>query len=198
MEIVHKDNIEIWKGCHILNDFVETIGSETKKMLFGFFEKNPRECKEFLMEMKSKIQQLSSNRKNLNIKISIDLLEELKCSEGMHGSVLKRECKEELHITGDKLVIKSKPFQILLDEAGKHIVEYIEKELLTIFTDINQIILVGEFAQSPIIQEVIKTTFSTKNIIIPWDTKMAAVWGAVLFGQRNISVETNVSLFHLR
>lgn len=39
MEIVHKDNTEIWKGYHILSDLVEMIGSETEKMLFGFFEK---------------------------------------------------------------------------------------------------------------------------------------------------------------
>lgn len=196
MEIVHKDNTEIWKGYHILSDLVEMIGSETEKMLFGFFEKNPLEGNDFLQEMKSKIGRISSNCQNLKIKISTSLLKELKCSEGMHGSVLKPERKEELHITGDKCVIKSKPFQNLFAEAGKHIVEYIEKELLTIFADINHIILVGEFAQSPIIGEIIKTTFSTKNIIIPWDANMAAVRGAVFFGQRSISVETNVSLFH--
>lgn len=191
MEIVHKDNIEIWKGCHILNHFVEVNGSETKKILFDFFEKNPQECNEFLLTLKSKIERMSSNCQKFRIKISPALVKELKCSEGMHGSVLKPERKEELKVITDKCVINSKPFQILLDEAGKHIVEYIEKELLTIFADINHIIFVGEFAQSPIIREIIKTTFSTKNIIIPWDTNMAAVRGAVFFGQRSISVETN-------
>lgn len=40
MEIVYKDNIEIWKGCYILNYFVEVNGFEIKKILFDFFEKN--------------------------------------------------------------------------------------------------------------------------------------------------------------
>lgn len=191
MEIVYKDNTEIWKGCNILNDFVEMIGSEKKKTLFDFFEKNPLECNDFLQEMKSKIRRISSRCQKLNIQISTALLKEIQCSESMHGSVLKAERKDELKFRGDKCVIKSKRFQILFTEAGKHIVEYIEQEVLTMFADINHIILVGEFAQSPILQNIIKTAFSAKNIIIPWEANMAAVRGALFFGQRSIAVETN-------
>lgn len=110
----------------------------------------------------------------------------------MQEAVLGSGLKEELKFIGDKCVIKSERFQILFTEAGRRIVDYIEEELLGDFADINDIILVGEFAQSPILQNIIKTSFSAKNIIIPWKGNMTAVRGAVVFGQRSISVETKI------
>lgn len=79
------------------------------------------------------------------IRILLVLVKELKCFEGMYGFVFKLECKEEFKVIIDKCVINLKFFQILFDEVGKYIVEYIEKELLIIFVDINYIIFVGEF-----------------------------------------------------
>lgn len=61
MEIVYKDNIEIWKGCYILNYFVEVNGFEIKKILFDFFEKNFQECNEFILILKLKIEQMLFN-----------------------------------------------------------------------------------------------------------------------------------------
>uniref|UniRef100_A0A8W8KJN9 Uncharacterized protein n=1 Tax=Magallana gigas TaxID=29159 RepID=A0A8W8KJN9_MAGGI len=116
--------------------------------------------------------------------------------EGMQGSLVKPDSKNELEFKRDKCVIKSDRFQILFANAGTFIVDYIEEKILTVFPDIDYIILGGEFAQSPILHDIIKTSFSAKNIIIPCEANMAAVRGAVFFGQRSIAVETNVSLFH--
>lgn len=43
MEIVFKNNTEIWKGCHVLNDFDEMISLQARKTLVEFFEKYPLE-----------------------------------------------------------------------------------------------------------------------------------------------------------
>lgn len=121
------------------------------------------------------------------------MLEETRCSEGMQKAVLRTRLKDELKFISDKCVIKTDRFQTLFSEAGKRIVDYIETELFTEFSDINQIILVGEFAQSPILQNIIKTSFSAKNIIIPCEANMAAVRGAVFFGKDHVSVVHDVS-----
>lgn len=41
MEIMIEENIEIWKGCHVLHDFVEMISLKARKTLVDFFEKYP-------------------------------------------------------------------------------------------------------------------------------------------------------------
>lgn len=193
MKIMFKKNTEIWKGCHVLNDFVKMISLNARKALVDFFEKYPLEYYDFLQEVKSKIRRISSNCLNMNIKISGAMLEETRCSEGMQKAVLRTRLKDELKFISDKCVIKTDRFQTLFSEAGKRIVDYIETELFTEFSDINQIILVGEFAQSPILQNIIKTSFSAKNIIIPYEANMAAVRGAVFFGQDHVSVGPDVS-----
>lgn len=121
------------------------------------------------------------------------MLEELRCAEGMQKSILRAGRKGELELKGDKCIVKPEQFKILFTEAGRRIVDYIEKKLFAEFSDISQIILVGEFAQSPILQNIIKTAFSAKNVIIPWDGSMAAVRGAVFYGQGHVSFVTDVS-----
>lgn len=167
-----------------------------RKTLLDFFEKYPLEYYDFLQKVKTKLRLTSSDSSKLYLNISSFMLEEKRCSESMQEAVLGTGL--ELKFIGDKCVIKSERFQILFTEAGRRIVDYIEEELLGDFADINYIILAGEFAQSPILQDIINTSFSAKNIIIPWEGNMTAVRGAVVFGQRSISVETKDSSSSIR
>lgn len=192
IEIVYAENTEIWKGCHVLHDFVEMISSDARKTLLDFSEKYPLEYYNFQREVKTKIRLISPSSSKLTIQLSPFMLNETRYSENLQESVLRKECKDELDIKLDKCVIKSDRSKVLVSEAGKRIVDYIETELFAVFSDINHIILVGEFAQSPMLQEILKASFSTKNIIIPGDANMAAVRGAVFFGQTDVSVKTNI------
>lgn len=189
MKIVFKNNTAIWSGDYVLHEFVEMISSRAKKALVDFFEKYPLEYYDFIQEVKSKIKRISANCLNINIKISAVMMEEIRCSEGLQEAVLRTGLK----FKSDKFVIKTDRFQTLFSEAGKRIVDYTEKELLTKFSDIYQIILVGEFAQSPMLQTITKTSFSAENIMIPCEANMAAVRGAVFFGQGHVSGVPNVS-----
>lgn len=192
MEIVFINDTDIWKGGHVLKDFVEMISLEARKTLVDFFEKYPLDYYEFLQEVKSKIRRISPSCSRLNIQISSAMLEETRCSEELHESVVRTGRKADLEIKGDKCIVKPEQFKILFTEAGRRIVDYIEKQLFAEFSDINQIILVGEFAQSPILQNIMKTAFSAKNVIIPREANMTAVRGAVFFGPRSTAMERNI------
>ncbi|XP_052673403.1 uncharacterized protein LOC128155633 [Crassostrea angulata] len=192
IEIAYAENTEIWKGCHVLHDFVEMISSEARKTLGDFSEKYPLEYYNFEREVKTKIRLTSPSSSKLSIQLSPFILNETQNSENMQESVLRKECEDELYIKLDKCVIKSERSKILVSEAGKRIVDYIESELFTVFSDINHNILVGEFAQSPMLQEILKASFPAKNILIPEDANMAAVRGAVFFGHRDVSVKTDI------
>lgn len=175
MEIVYNHSTEIWKGRNVLCDFIDMICLTTK----DFFTKHPLEYYDFLREVKSKIRWTSTGNSKLEIKISAVMLEEIQFIEGMHESLLKADCKNELEFKRDKCVIKSDRFQILFTDAGKCIVDYIEEKLFTVFPDINQIILVREIAQSPILHDIIKSSFLDKRVY-QWRQKREFVLSKVV------------------
>lgn len=178
MEIMIEENIEIWKGCHVLHDFVEMISLKARKTLVDFFEKYPLKYYEFLQVVNSRIKRMSLNCSELYITLACATRKKIQRSEGVQD--LSPGLKDELQIKANgRCSIKSKRFQIVFTEAGECIVDYIEKQLFSKFPDINHIILVGEYAQSPILQNIIKTAFSAKNVIIPEEGHLAAVMGAV-------------------
>lgn len=88
MEIVYKDNTEIWKDGHILNDFIEMMSLNIRKTLLDFFEKYPQEYYDFLQEVKKKLRLTSSDCSKLYLNISSVMLEEKRCSESMQEAVL--------------------------------------------------------------------------------------------------------------
>lgn len=101
MEIVYNHNTEIWKGRKVLSDFIDMICLKTK----DFLTKHPLEYYDFLREVKSKIKWISNCNSKLEIKISAVILEEIKSIEGVQGSLVKPDCKNELEFKRDKTLI---------------------------------------------------------------------------------------------
>lgn len=63
------------------------------------------------------------------------------------------------------------------------------------FCDIETILLVGGFAESEIVQETIRSVFSDKRIIIPNESGLVILKGAVLFGHNPKVVQSRVSKY---
>lgn len=61
------------------------------------------------------------------------MLEETRCYEELHESVVRTGRKAELEIKVDKCVVKPEQFKILFTEAGRCIVDYIEKQMFAEF-----------------------------------------------------------------
>lgn len=123
------------------------------------------------------------------------MLEKNGSLEDMQKSVAKSGLNDKINFRLDKCIISPEAFKSLFIDAGKQIVQYLKKELPTDLSDIHCIILIGEFAQSPILQDIIKSSFSTVIIHVPGEANMAAIKGSVLVGENNVDVDTSVSYF---
>lgn len=175
---------------------VEMLSCETSETLLdGFFEKYPLERFELIQEIKKKIKYTLPETSRVVIKMSALMLEKNESFEDMQKAVLKTGLKDKLNFKLDKCIISPEAFQSLFTDAGKQIVQYLKKELPTDLSDINSIILIGEFAQSPILQNIIMRSFPNINIHVPGEPNMAAVKGSVLVGENNLHVDTSVSYF---
>ena len=59
----------------------------------------------------------------------------------------------------------------------------------------NTILLVGGFAESPMLQHAIKSSFLDQKVVIPKDAGLAVVKGAVIFGYNPALIEERVSKY---
>lgn len=170
------------------------LNCETSKTLLdGFFEQNPLEHFELIQEIKKKIKYTLPETSRVAIKMSALMLEKNGSLEDMQKSVAKSGLNDKINFRLDKCIISPEAFKSLFIDAGKQIVQYLKKELPTDLSDIHCIILIGEFAQSPILQDIIKSSFSTVIIHVPGEANMAAIKGSVLVGENNVDVDTSVS-----
>ena len=102
----------------------------------------------------------------------------------------------QMRLNLDKLIISAeiakKLFHETLESIIKEVRELLEKSELY---GTNTILLVGGFAESPMLQHAIRSTFLDKKIVIPKDAGLAVVKGAVVFGHNPSHIAERVSKY---
>lgn len=93
--------------------------------------------------------------------------------------------KDQLIWACDKIRIKAHLVKTLFDRSCKQIVDHL-KELLMHpeVKDVPYILLVGGFAESPMLQTAIREAFKNKQVIIPNEPSLAVIKGATLSGHK--------------
>jgi len=85
----------------------------------------------------------------------------------------------------DKMRIDSKLIIDMFKQASERIIELISDVLKkTKGSNLKMIVLVGGFSSCKIIQDNIKSVFPNYRVIVPEDTELAVLKGAVLFGHK--------------
>ncbi|XP_078341039.1 heat shock 70 kDa protein 12A-like [Crassostrea virginica] len=95
------------------------------------------------------------------------------------------KCKRNVSISiiGDKLRLAPKDAEDFFAETVNEITRHLENLLLqNSGKGIATIILVGGFAESPMLTQAVKSTFSEMRVIIPHEAAWSVLRGAVIFG----------------
>lgn len=114
-----------------------------------------------------------------------DLGAELKANPSFTGKVA---------CVSGKLRIDTEVMKSWFDKSCKKTVSHV-KDLLKHRTanDINTILLVGGFSESPMMQAALKSSFPDKRIIVPEEAGLVVLKGAVLFGHNPITIESRMA-----
>ena len=81
----------------------------------------------------------------------------------------------------------------LFDESCKKIVDHMHQLFkLPNVKDVYFILLVGGFAESPMLQEAVREAFRDKKVIVPQDAGLAVLKGAVLYGHQPKTISARV------
>lgn len=122
----------------------------------------------------------------ITFKVPIALNERFKKKNGKpikdHIETLS-EYKNKITWTGDKLRIDFETARALFkdacESASKHLKSLFEVEEVA---DVPTILMVGGFSESPMLQDAVRNTFPDKKVIVPADSGLAVLRGAVIFG----------------
>uniref|UniRef100_K1QN76 Heat shock 70 kDa protein 12A n=1 Tax=Magallana gigas TaxID=29159 RepID=K1QN76_MAGGI len=180
-----------WGGTKVDEEYMDfikcLIGEDTTKYIDEnqpsvFFEA----CREFEMAKRT-IKPNSDGKFNVRIPSQIgETYTIVNC-----GRELKSEktvfTKYEKHMavsfSGDKLRLKSKDAEDFFAESITKIADHLSELIQqNDGKDISTIILVGGYAESPMLIERIKSKFSHMRVIIPTEAAWSILLGAVIFG----------------
>lgn len=163
---------------------VDIVG---KDVVETFISKNKYDFLHLMRDFEVKKSTINSELDGLvTFTVPVSLSETF--SEKNPGSIitdaaLNSKYKNQLTWKRDKLRMDAKLARTLFDESCKHIVDHL-KELFMhpSVKDVSSILLVGGFAESPMLQTVIREAFINKNVIIPQEAGLAVLKGAVICG----------------
>lgn len=92
-----------------------------------------------------------------------------------------------------KLRMDANLIKELFTETVNMLVEHLKKLMAEDnLSDISTLLMVGEFSESPIMQEAIKQAFRDKRVIAPNEAGVAVLKGAVLFGHESGAVPQSI------
>ena len=105
----------------------------------------------------------------------------------------KSKYKGKLTWTGDKLRMEAGLTKGLFDEASSRIVDHLRKLMKDPSChNVNVILMVGGFSESPMLRNAIENGFPNMTIIVPQDAGLAVLKGAVLFGHEPHTIKSRV------
>ncbi|XP_052241808.1 heat shock 70 kDa protein 12A-like isoform X4 [Dreissena polymorpha] len=110
--------------------------------------------------------------------------------------LLQQDIKDNVTFTGDKMRVRPAQIQALFQNTIDHIVNHL--------TDIfkrpevqgaNRILMVGGFSESKMLQNALKRSFPSKQMVSPEEASLAVLKGAVLFGHNPTAIVARMSRF---
>ena len=155
---------------------------------FNFCDKNAADFVDMCREFELKKRCFSGKEKQITIKIPMSLKEtfEEETEESIQDVLSQSSYPGKMKWTGNKLRINSDLFATLFDVVTKNIVEHLSNLLREPeVKGTTNIIMVGEFSESSIIQAKVKEAFPDMTVIIPIEAGLSVLKGAVIFGHEN-------------
>lgn len=179
---LHKASGGAWGGTYVDDKFFEILEEIIGK---NELEKFKIECLSDYIELRQNIE-IKKRDITTDSKVSFTVPAQLKqrCKSSKNCSfeelISKSKFADKLKCKGDKLQFDESLIKEWFSAVFDSIVEHV-KDLLQKY-NIEIILMVGGFSESPFLHETMTKTFSNTHIIVPNEAGLAVLKGAVLYG----------------
>ncbi|XP_076100918.1 heat shock 70 kDa protein 12A-like [Mytilus galloprovincialis] len=147
--------------------------------------------------VKRKIEPTTSGKVNFTIPCAtINALCEKHQNESLLSMIQASPFADQITLRGDKLRVDADVMKTLFEKTINNIIKLV-KDILrkSSAQDVPLLLLVGGFAECPLIQSAMGKEFSEKRIIIPEEAGISVLKGAVLFGHKPDYIASRVMQF---
>ncbi|KAL3885507.1 hypothetical protein ACJMK2_025560 [Sinanodonta woodiana] len=110
-------------------------------------------------------------------------------------AAIKQTFLEQITLSKDKLKVDARIIKRFFDEATQSIVDHVKMFSKPALRDVSDVLLVGGFSESKMLQHAIQKEFQSKNIIVPHEAGMVVLKGAVVFGHDTGAISERIAKY---
>lgn len=145
---------------------------------------------------KRNVKDDSPGKITLRIPITLQELYEERGEGEIKKKIRQTKYKDDLTWVGDRLRIDKPRFVELFSAACDGMVDHVKKLLKSPkVRGTNNILMVGGFSESPLLQKRIREEFPSCRVIIPQEAGLAVLKGAVIFGHQPATIAARISKY---
>lgn len=190
-----------WGGICVDMAFKSVLAEiATKEMIEGYRHKYPSEYLELFTQFEN-IKRRFKKGYDLNsvTRLTLPFLnEECLNTLGRDFTTLisSSQFKDQIIVRCDKMRIKLTLFETFFQPPCSGIIKHMEQLFQSSnVRDVKNILMVGGFSESWILQECIRTAFPDRQVIVPKEAGLAVLRGAVMFGFSPNTVTSRIAKY---
>jgi len=167
-DVFGKDTINEWKDecCDEYCDLMRSIKAKIHSLRLSY-DKTDRPAETVVVDVHNIIDYIRMNSQNITTRFR------------------RMKLKGNVVGTHGKLRVPTQVVRSWFDDPINKGIRHIADVLaMPAMNDVDTILLVGEFAECPLVQATAKEAFRSKKIVIPSEPSCAVLRGAVLFGHQ--------------
>ncbi|KAK3580556.1 hypothetical protein CHS0354_009513 [Potamilus streckersoni] len=139
-----------------------------------------------------------TDHSNIVIRFPLALKEifEKETGEDLEAAIKQTTRSKQITLSRDKLKVDARIMKGFFEEATRNIVDHV-KMLFSIpaLRDVSEILLVGGFSESKMLQHAIQKEFIRKKIVVPHEAGMVVLKGAVVFGHDSGAISERIAKY---
>lgn len=192
LEVLHEAVGGAWGGTTINNRIWEVLEELLTKDVIDEFRKQTSDYLDMESNIELKKRDLYTDNKLLLL-VYPSLASICKETTGKSYKSLVEESdhKEDVKVRTGKIIFEPKMIEKIFERTLKECFRVMD-EILINGKKVKDIILVGGFSESEIIQKQFREKYSNYRLIIPTDPGLAVLKGAVIFGHDNTMVKRRI------
>ena len=161
--------------------FLETIGGDG--ILRTFSTQYMEDFLFLFTEFEAKKRDGGDKKVGITVPLAFETLVKKSCKKNIATILKNSEYKDNVTYKNKKLFVQPSVFQSFFLEAKEGVIKCIEEILKEeSCVDLTDIVMVGGFSESTLIQKSLREKFPSHRFIIPDDPGLAVLKGAVYFG----------------
>lgn len=202
LEELHKASGGAWGGMKVDEEFTQLLIKLVGAPVFKkFCEENKEDHLDFQRELEVKkrtIRPDTEGRVTLKIPISLNEIfeQENQMGETLQDAIDQSLYKGKIDWKKDKMRINADVFKAMFKVCSDKLVSHI-KNLLSDskVRGTNIFLMVGGFSESEMMQNAVKNAFPSSRVIVPAESGLVVLKGAVVFGHRPSTITSRISKY---